>query len=347
MSDKEAELAKLQKIQADALATLEAVAEKEELEAWRVANLGRSSPVMGVFSSMGTMDKELRPVMGQAANKVRAALEAAFETKREAMEAAALLQELETEKLDVTMPGRPVERGRLHPLTQVLRRIIRTFGDMGFQVYRSPEVETDDYNFTYLNMPPYHPARDMWDTFYTKDEGVLLRTHTSGGQIRVMRERAPEPIRVILPGTTMRYEQLSARSEIEFAQVEVLVIGEKVTFAELKGTLEDFAKRLFGENARTRLRPSHFPFTEPSAEMDVECFVCGGKGCGVCKETGWLEILGCGMVHPVVLEYGGYDPAKYSGFAAGMGIDRSTLMRYRIDDIRHFRNNDIRFLKQF
>ena len=347
MSDKEAGLAKLQKIQADGLATLEAVAEKEELEAWRVANLGRSSPVMGVFSSMGGMDKELRPVMGKAANEVRTALEAAFETKRLALEEAALAEALATEKLDVTLPGRPVERGRLHPLTQVLRRIIRTFGDMGFQVYRSPEVETDDYNFTYLNMPPYHPARDMWDTFYTKDEGVLLRTHTSGGQIHVMRERAPEPIRVILPGTTMRYEQLSARSEIEFAQVEVLVVGEKVTFAELKGTLEDFAKRLFGEEARTRLRPSHFPFTEPSAEMDVECFVCGGKGCGVCKETGWLEILGCGMVHPVVLEYGGYDPAKYSGFAAGMGIDRSTLMRYRIDDIRHFRNNDIRFLKQF
>ena len=347
MSDKEAELAKLQKIQADGLATLEAVAEKEELEAWRVANLGRSSPVMGVFSSMGGMDKDLRPVMGKAANEVRTALEAAFETKRLALEEAELAEALATEKLDVTLPGRPVERGRLHPLTQVLRRIIRTFGDMGFQVYRSPEVETDDYNFTYLNMPPYHPARDMWDTFYTKDEGVLLRTHTSGGQVRVMRERAPEPIRVILPGTTMRYEQLSARSEIEFAQVEVLVVGEKVTFAELKGTLEDFAKRLFGENARTRLRPSHFPFTEPSAEMDVECFVCGGKGCGVCKETGWLEILGCGMVHPVVLEYGGYDPAKYSGFAAGMGIDRSTLMRYRIDDIRHFRNNDIRFLKQF
>ena len=347
MADKEAELANLQKIQAEGLATLEAVAEKEELEAWRVSNLGRSSPVMGVFSSMGGMDKELRPVMGKAANEVRTALETAFDAKRQDLEEAALAKELETESLDVTMPGRPVEHGRLHPLTQVLRRIVRTFGDMGFQVYRSTEVETDDYNFTYLNMPPYHPARDMWDTFYTKDEGVLLRTHTSGGQIHVMRERAPEPIRVILPGTTMRYEQLSARSEIEFAQVEVLVIGEKVTFAELKGTLEDFAKRLFGEEARTRLRPSHFPFTEPSAEMDVECFVCGGKGCGVCKETGWLEILGCGMVHPVVLEYGGYDPSKYSGFAAGMGIDRSTLMRYRIDDIRHFRNNDIRFLKQF
>jgi len=214
-------------------------------------------------------------------------------------------------------------------------------------VYPSPEVETDDFNFTYLNMPPYHPARDMWDTFYTTKDGVLLRTHTSPGQIRVMRARAPEPIRVILPGATMRYEQLSARSEIEFVQVEVLVVGKQVSFAEMKGTLDDFARRLFGEDARTRLRPSHFPFTEPSAELDVGCFVCNGEGCPVCKETGWLEILGCGMVHPLVLEYGGYDPTIYSGFAAGMGVDRSTLMRYRIDDIRHFRNNDVRFLKQF
>ena len=347
MADKAAELAKLEQIQAEALKVLADVAEEDALEAWRVAFLGRSSPVMAVFSSMKTMDQALRPVMGQAANKVRQALEAALAEKQDILKDEALVKALQTEQLDVTMPGRPVERGRLHPLTQVLRRITRIFGDMGFQVYRSPEVETDDYNFTYLNMPPYHPARDMWDTFYTKTDGVLLRTHTSPGQIRVMRERSPEPIRVILPGATMRYEQLSARSEIEFAQVEVLVVGEKVTFAELKGTLEDFARRLFGEEARTRLRPSHFPFTEPSAEMDVGCFVCGGKGCPVCKETGWLEILGCGMVHPVVLEYGGYDPAKYSGFAAGMGIDRSTLMRYRIDDIRHFRNNDIRFLRQF
>jgi phenylalanyl-tRNA synthetase alpha chain len=347
MAEKEAELQKLEQIKSEALAVLADVADEEALEAWRVAHLGRSSPVMEVFKGMGKLDKELRPVMGKAANEVRGALEEALAEKQQALEVEALRQSLETEQLDVTMPGITVERGRLHPLTQVLRRIIRTFGDMGFQVYRSPEVETDDMNFTYLNMPPYHPARDMWDTFYTKKEGVLLRTHTSPGQIRVMRERAPEPIRVILPGATMRYEQLSARSEIEFAQVEVLVVGEGVTFAELKGTLEDFAKRIFGEEARTRLRPSHFPFTEPSAEMDVECFVCGGKGCAVCKETGWLEILGCGMVHPVVLEYGGYDPEVYSGFAAGMGIDRSTLMRYRIDDIRHFRNNDVRFLRQF
>ena len=347
MTEKEEQLGKLEQIQLEALSFLADVADKDGLEAWRVAHLGRSSPVMAVFSSMGQMDNDLRPLMGKAANEVRQALERALEEKRQVLEEAALQKALASEKLDVTMPGRSVARGRLHPLTQVLRRIIRTFGDMGFQVYRSPEVETDDYNFTYLNMPPYHPARDMWDTFYTKTEGVLLRTHTSPGQIRVMQERAPEPIRAILPGATMRYEQLSARSEIEFAQVEVLVIGERVTFAELKGTLEDFARRLFGEDARTRLRPSHFPFTEPSAEMDVGCFVCGGDGCAVCKETGWLEILGCGMVHPVVLEYGGYDPTVYSGFAAGMGIDRSTLMRYRIDDIRHFRNNDIRFLRQF
>ncbi len=345
--DKETELKKLADIQAAGLESLANIGEENALETWRVANLGRSSPLMGVFSSMSAMDKELRPLMGKAANEVRQALEAALDEKRSSLKADALARTLTSEKLDVTMPGRPVVRGRLHPLTQVLRRITQIFADMGFQVYPSPEVETDDYNFTYLNMPPFHPARDMWDTFYTKKEGVLLRTHTSPGQIRVMRDRAPEPIRVILPGTTMRYEQLSARSEIEFAQVELLVVGKKVTFAELKGTLDDFARRMFGDDARTRLRPSHFPFTEPSAEMDVGCFVCDGEGCPVCKETGWLEILGCGMVHPLVLEYGGYDPAIYSGFAAGMGIDRSTLMRYRIDDIRHFRNNDVRFLRQF
>ncbi len=347
MTRKVKELENLAQIQQDALKALVDVDDTEALEAWRVTHLGRSSAVMAVFSSMGGMDKELRPLMGKAANEVRQALEAALEEKRQALEAVALKQALETEKLDITLPGRPVARGRLHPLTQVLRHINQIFSDMGFQVFPSPEVETDDYNFTYLNMPPYHPARDMWDTFYTKKEGILLRTHTSPGQIHLMRARAPEPIRAILPGATMRYEQLSARSEIEFVQVEVLVVGKQVSFAEMKGTLDDFARRLFGDDARTRLRPSHFPFTEPSAELDVGCFVCDGVGCPVCKETGWLEILGCGMVHPVVLEYGGYDPAIYSGFAAGMGVDRSTLMRYRIDDIRHFRNNDVRFLRQF
>ncbi len=338
---------KLEGEKPSALSALEMVTSQIELEDWKQTYLGKNSQVMRAFGSLGSLTKEERPVVGKAVNEVKKALEFAFTEKQNQVQQAELAQQLTSQKLDVTLPGKPVDHGRIHPLNQVLRRIYRIFGDMGFQIYRSPEVETDDFNFTYLNMPPYHPARDMWDTLYTKKEGVLLRTHTSPGQIRVMRERCPEEIRAILPGATMRYEQLTARSEIEFIQVEVLVVGKGVTFAEMKGTLLDFARRTFGEDARTRLRASHFPFTEPSAEMDVECFVCGGKGCSVCKYTGWVEILGCGMVHPVVLQYGGYDPQVYSGFAAGMGIDRSTLMRYRIDDIRHFRNNDIRFLEQF
>ena len=338
---------KLQAELARGVESLRAVGTLESLEAWKQEFLGKSSLVMKAFGSMGQVSKEERPLIGKAMNQVKVGLEAALAEKEEGVKAASQQEAFTRETLDVTLPGRKPRRGRIHPLHLTLRQIYKIFGDMGFQIYRSPEVETDDYNFTYLNMPPYHPARDMWDTFYTDKEGVLLRTHTSPGQVHVMRERAPENIRVILPGTTMRYEQLTARSEIEFIQVELLVVGKGITFADMRGTLNDFARRTFGENARTRLRPSYFPFTEPSAEMDVECFVCGGEGCGVCKGTGWLEILGCGMVHPTVLQYGGYDPAVYSGFAAGMGIDRSTLMRYHIDDIRHFRNNDIRFLEQF
>lgn len=338
---------KLQAELARGVESLRAVGTLESLEAWKQEFLGKSSLVMKAFGSMGQVSKEERPLIGKAVNQVKVGLEAALAEKEEGVKAASQQEAFTRETLDVTLPGRKPRRGRIHPLHLTLRQIYKIFGDMGFQIYRSPEVETDDYNFTYLNMPPYHPARDMWDTFYTDKEGVLLRTHTSPGQVHVMRERAPENIRVILPGTTMRYEQLTARSEIEFIQVELLVVGKGITFADMRGTLNDFARRTFGENAQTRLRPSYFPFTEPSAEMDVECFVCGGEGCGVCKGTGWLEILGCGMVHPTVLQYGGYDPAVYSGFAAGMGIDRSTLMRYHIDDIRHFRNNDIRFLEQF
>ena len=338
---------KLQAELARGVESLRAVGTLESLEAWKQEFLGKSSLVMKAFGSMGQVSKEERPLIGKAVNQVKVGLEAALAEKEEGVKAASQQEAFTKETLDVTLPGRKPRRGRIHPLHLTLRQIYKIFGDMGFQIYRSPEVETDDYNFTYLNMPPYHPARDMWDTFYTDKEGVLLRTHTSPGQVHVMRERAPENIRVILPGTTMRYEQLTARSEIEFIQVELLVVGKGITFADMRGTLNDFARRTFGENARTRLRPSYFPFTEPSAEMDVECFVCGGEGCGVCKGTGWLEILGCGMVHPTVLQYGGYDPSVYSGFAAGMGIDRSTLMRYHIDDIRHFRNNDIRFLEQF
>jgi phenylalanyl-tRNA synthetase alpha chain len=229
---------------------------------------------------------------------------------------------------------------------------------MGLQVYTSREVETDEMNFQLLNFPLHHPAREMQDSFYVDagargDNPILLRTHTSPGQIRAMREYAaknrenPPPIRIALPGMCFRYEQITARSEVQFNQVEGLAVGRGITFADLKGTLTDFARRMFGQAARVRFRASYFPFTEPSAEMDVECFVCGGKGCGVCKGSGWLEILGCGMVHPVVLENGGYDPKMYSGFAFGMGPERQLMLRYRIDDIRYFWANDIRFLEQF
>lgn len=340
-------LNQLEQIQQDALAVLETAVDEAGITAWRSAHLGRTSSVMTVFSQMGQFPKELRPLVGQRANQVKLALEAALAEQAERVRQAELVQKLAAETLDVTLPGRPQTLGRLHPITQTLREIYRVMGEMGFQVYRARDVETDDYNFTLLNIPPHHPARDMWDTYYMTTPGMVLRTHTSPGQIRAMREYAPDPIRVILPGMCYRYEQVSARSEIQFNQVELLAVGKGITFGDLKGTLTDFARRMFGQNVRTRLRPSYFPFTEPSAEMDVECFVCGGKGCQVCKSSGWLEILGCGMVHPKVLENGGYDPREFTGFAAGMGPERITMLRHRIDDIRYFWSDDVRFLEQF
>jgi len=345
--DEQGILAELNQIQQDALAALAGIEDETTLQGWKVSYLGRTSPVMQVFSRMGQFSKELRPLVGQQANQVKLALEAALAERSATVQQAALTHRLSAERLDVTLPGRRIPAGGLHPTTQTLREIYRVLGDMGFQTYRAYDVETDDNNFTLLNIPPHHPAREMWDTYYTTTPGVVLRTHTSPGQIRAMREYAPEPIRVILPGMCYRYEQISHRHEIQFNQVELLAVGRNITFGDLKGTLNDFAHRMFGENVRTRLRPSYFPFTEPSAEMDVECFVCGGKGCQVCKGSGWLEILGCGMVHPTVLENGGYDPREFSGFAAGMGPERITLLRHRIEDIRYFWGNDIRFLEQF
>jgi phenylalanyl-tRNA synthetase alpha chain len=340
-------LEKLEQIEKDALAALEKVEDQEALLAWRGSYLGKKSPLMDVFTKMRDLSKEERPKVGQGANQVRQALEAALEARQTELKEQALQASLEGERLDVSLPGRPLNTGRLHPVTQTLRRIYAIFAEMGFQVYRSREVESDDYNFTFLNMPAHHPARDMWDTFYTKTDGVILRTHTSPGQIHAMREYHPEPIRVILPGMCYRYEQVSTRSEMQFTQVEGLAVGEEITLGNLKGTLSDFARRLFNRDVRTRFRASHFPFTEPSAEMDVECFICGGKGCSVCKYTGWLEILGSGMVHPNVLRYGGYDPGKVSGFAFGMGPERITMLLHQIDDIRNFWRNDLRFLEQF
>ncbi|MHC1782919.1 MAG: phenylalanine--tRNA ligase subunit alpha [Anaerolineaceae bacterium] len=347
MTDTPDTLARLENIQEDGLNALEKVQDEADLQAWRSAHLGRSAPVMQVFSHLADVPKDLRPSVGQQANVVKQSLESAFTAHSERMKADALSRSLTSEKLDISLPGRKPFQGRLHPQTRTLREIYHILAEMGFQVYRSTDVETDEYNFELLNIPPHHPARDMWDTFYTTKPGVILRTHTSPGQIHVMRKFAPEPVRFILPGMCYRFEQISSRSEIQFHQVEGIMVGRNVTLRDLKGTLTDFARRMFGRDARTRFRPSYFPFTEPSAEMDIECFVCGGKGCSVCKNSGWLEILGCGMVHPIVLKNGGYDPTIFSGFAFGMGPERISMLRHQINDIRYFWADDVRFLEQF
>jgi phenylalanyl-tRNA synthetase alpha chain len=340
-------LPELDKIEQNAHQALDSVHDETSLEQWRIAHLGRSSPLMLVFDQLGKLSKEERPLIGRRANEVKRALESALAERSEAMRQAALQRSLQAERLDVTLPGRALPIGRFHPANIGLRMVIRTFADMGFQVYRSPEVETDEYNFGLLNMPPDHPARDMVDTFYTSMPNVSLRPHTSPGQIHVMRQFAPEPIRAILPGMCYRYEQISARKETQFNQVELLAVGKNITLGDLKGTISDLARRLFGQSIRTRFRASYFPFTEPSAEMDFECYLCNGKGCTICAGTGWLEIGGCGMVHPIVLQNGGYDPEKFSGFAAGLGTERIMMLKHRIEDIRHFWVNDMRFLEQF
>jgi phenylalanyl-tRNA synthetase alpha chain len=337
----------LASLEAAAQADLASVADATTLETIRVRYLGRKGSLAAFLRGLGDLDPATRPAAGKLANEVKRRLEAALDERQAALEAAARAAALAAERLDVTLPGRPVPMGRLHPSTRILRRICQIWADMGFQVYRSRDVETDEMNFELLNIPAHHPARDMWDTFYTTTDGILLRTHTSPGQIRVMRERHPEPIRVILPGMCYRYEQITARSEIQFHQVEGLAVGRHITMTDLKGTLISFAHRMFGSARKVRFRASYFPFTEPSAEMDVECVICGGPGCAICKHSGWLEILGCGMVHPRVLQNGGYDPAEYSGFAFGMGPERITMLYHRIEDIRYFWANDLRFLEQF
>jgi phenylalanyl-tRNA synthetase alpha chain len=337
----------LQQIQQKALEALQKINSSEDLEHWKAVFLGRSSEVMQVFKEIPAMEVGMRPVLGQKANIVKTELEKHFEAAREHIQQAALTNSITQQKLDVTLPGRLPERGRLHIATQTLQEIYRILAEMGFQVYRSREVESDEYNFELLNIPAHHPARDLWDTFYTKKDGIILRTHTSPGQIHAMHEYAPDPVRIILPGMVYRYEQMDASHEIQFNQIEMLAVGKNITFGDLRGTLEEFVKRMFGSGVETRLRPSYFPFTEPSAEMDMKCIACSGKGCTVCSGTGWLEILGCGMVHPTVLMNGGYDPEKFSGFAAGLGTERISMLRYGVDDIRNFWANDIRFLKQF
>lgn len=346
----------LVKLQSDALSELAAAADAETLEAWRVKYLSRKGGALGeAVKVLGTLPREERPAYGQATNEVKAAIETAFDARQEALKAAALAAELTGGSIDVTLPGRTPSLGHLHISTQSLRQLYAIFAEMGFQVYDAPDVETDELNFGLLNIPPYHPARDMWDTFWVSQDvepdpsqrSVVLRTHTSPGQIRVMRERCPEPIRVILPGKCYRYEQITARAEHQFYQMEGLAVGKGIRLTDLIGTLQQFARRMYGAGRKLRVRGSYFPFTEPSIEADMDCILCGGKGCGVCKYTGWLEIAGAGMVHPVVLRNGGYDPEVYSGFAFGMGVERPAMLKYTINDIRYFYGNDLRFLGQF
>ncbi|MDI7275905.1 MAG: phenylalanine--tRNA ligase subunit alpha [Anaerolineae bacterium] len=337
----------LKTIEDRALSELRAVGSEAGLEEWRVRYLGRRGELSLALRGLGALPPEERPAVGQVANEVKQRLEAAYDGRRSALEQEAVARAFEAERVDVTLPGRIPALGRLHISTQTLREIYAIFAQMGFTIYEAPEVETDELNFQLLNIPPHHPARDMWSTLYTERDGVLLRTHTSPGQIRIMRELCPGPIRAILPGKVYRYEQVSARYEFMLHQVEGLVVGRNIHMSDLKGVLEAFARQMFAGMRRWRFRGSYFPFTEPSMEMDIECVICSGPGCPVCKYSGWVEILGSGMVHPAVLENGGYDPAVYSGFAFGMGPERIAMLKHRINDIRYFFSNDPRFLAQF
>jgi phenylalanyl-tRNA synthetase alpha chain len=329
------------------LAELQSCNDEAALRAWHTLFFGKQGEVTLALKRVGECPPAERKAYGQEANRIKTVLTEAYEAALAKEQERRLARDLAGEALDVTLPGRPVPHGRLHVATQVMRSICTIFADLGFQVYRSREVEDDLTNFELLNMPPHHPARDMWDTFHTTVPGVLLRTHTSPGQIHVMRAHCPRPIRAILPGMCYRYEAVTTRSEMMFQQVEALAIGEKITMTDLKGTILAFARRMFGNDRQVRIRSSYFPFTEPSIEVDMDCIVCGGKGCSLCKRSGWLEIMGAGMVHPVVLRNGGYDPGRFSGFALGMGPQRITMLKYAIDDIRPFWTNDLRFLGQF
>jgi phenylalanyl-tRNA synthetase alpha chain len=343
-------LDRLKSLHTNALAELETINTSEALHEWEIKYIGKKGELTGLLRSMGQLPADERPTFGRQANEVKNALIEAHEARAELIKSQELARDLEQGEIDVTLPGRAHPTGGLHPATQTLRRFAEIWAEMGFQVYRSREVEDDETNFSLLNIPPHHPARDMWDTFHTTTPGVILRTHTSPGQIRAMRDlgqNGTQPIRVILPGMCYRYEQISARKEIQFNQVEGLAVGRNIRMTDLKGTITEFARRMFGAAAAVRFRASYFPFTEPSMEVDVECFVCNGQGCSVCKGSGWLEIAGSGMVHPVVLRNGGYDPTIWSGFAFGMGPERVTMLKHKIEDIRYFWGNDLRFLEQF
>ena len=337
----------LEIIRREALSALEQAADSQALEALRVKYLGKKGELTAVLKQMGKLSPEERPVMGQVANAVRAYIEEKLEEMKSALAAKALEAKLRAEAVDVTIPGVPVAHGHKHPMSIVLDETKDIFVEMGFEVVEGPEVELESYNFTKLNAEPGHPSRDWSDTFYiTEDSSVLLRTQTSPMQVRVMEQRKP-PIRIVAPGRVYRKDEVDATHSPMFHQMEGLVVDEGITMADLKGCLEQMVKKLYGPDSVVRFRPHHFPFTEPSCEMDVQCFECHGAGCRTCKGEGWIELLGAGMVHPKVLQYCGIDPEKYSGFAFGVGVERMTMRRFQISDLRLLFENDIRFLSQF
>ena len=336
----------LQRIKEVALTAIKAATNQQALQDVRVKYLGKKGEVTALLKGLGKLSPEERPKMGAFVNAVREALEAELDKIKSSMETAAMNARLEEEKIDITLPGRAPKTGHIHPLTTVNEMIEDFFMKMGYTVEEGPEVEQDYYNFECLNLPKDHPARDMQDSFYIT-ENFLLRTHTSPVQARTMQRHEPNsPIRMIAPGKVYRWDYDATHSPV-FHQVEGLIIDEHITFADLKGTIETFLRHMFGDDTKVRFRTSFFPFTEPSAEVDISCVMCGGEGCRVCSHTGWLEILCCGMVHPRVLELNGYDPNKVKGFAFGMGVERIAMLLYGIGDLRLFFEDDIRFLEQF
>ncbi|MEW7981352.1 MAG: phenylalanine--tRNA ligase subunit alpha [gamma proteobacterium symbiont of Phacoides pectinatus] len=327
-----------------AAAAITAAESLAALDEARVRFLGKSGLLTAQLKNLGKLPKELRPQAGQEINRAKQALQGLIEQRRETLEAQALGERLSGERVDVTQPGRGLRQGGLHPVTRTMERIERLFANTGFSVAQGPEIEDDFHNFEALNIPAHHPARAMHDTFYF-DAHMLLRTHTSPVQVRVMQDAQP-PIKVIAPGRVYRCDSDLTHTPM-FHQVEGLLVDEAVSFADLKGVLYDFLQNFFERDLKVRFRPSYFPFTEPSAEADIECVMCNGEGCRVCGNTGWLEVLGCGMVHPEVFRHVGIDSERYTGYAFGMGVERLTMLRYGVNDLRLFFENDLRFLRQF
>jgi phenylalanyl-tRNA synthetase alpha chain len=327
---------------------LEPVSDADQLERWRIAHLGRSAPLNELLGELGKLAADERRALGQAVNRAKAGLQSAFDARQEQVKASEREASFASERIDVTLPGRPLAPGRLHPITQTIEESLRILQSMGFQVAETPEVELDYYNFEVLNIPAEHPARDMWDTLYVQPPNVLLRTHTTAYQGRMMQLMRP-PIRVVNVGRNYRFEAVDATHEWMFHQIDGFAIDQGLTLADLKGTLTAFAQQIFWPNVRTRFRCDYFPFVEPGVDMSISCHACDGRGgdCGVCRGAGWLEILGAGMVHPKVMEMGGLDPDRYSGFAWGMGPERIAMIKFGIQDIRLFYGNDLRFLEQF